>query len=108
MSRFMTLCYPPVTWRRRIIPKFPRHTGGRRNVTAASSLSGAGAVVPDQQETWTRPRAEAWGNEPGRAVLRAVAEDVARRSGHRVAAIEALRSDGNLEFVAIAGSPEAE
>lgn len=65
-------------------------------------------MVPDQQETWTRPRAEAWGNEPGRAVLRAVAEDVARRSGHRVAAIEALRSDGNLEFVAIAGSPEAE
>lgn len=29
-----------------------------------------------------------------------------RRSGHRVAVVEALRSDGNFEFVAIAGSPD--
>ena len=42
-----------------------------------------------------------------RALLHAVAEDVARRSGWKVAAIEALRSDGNLEFVAVAGSAEA-
>lgn len=58
--------------------------------------------------TWIRPRGQAWGNEPQRAVLRAIAADVARRSGHRVAGIEVLRSDGNLEFVAITGSPEAE
>jgi signal transduction histidine kinase len=54
-----------------------------------------------------RPRGHAWGNEPQRAVLHAIAEEVARRSGYRVAAIEALRSDGNLEFVAIAGSQAA-
>ncbi|GAA5114110.1 hypothetical protein GCM10023339_19310 [Alloalcanivorax gelatiniphagus] len=54
-----------------------------------------------------RPRGQAWGNESQRAVLHALAEDIARRSGHRVAAIAALRSDGNLEFVAIAGSPVA-
>ena len=65
-------------------------------------------MVAEQAGTWIRPRGQAWGNEPQRAVLRAIAADVARRSGHRVAAIEALRSDGNLEFVAISGSPEAE
>ncbi|MDR7252872.1 signal transduction histidine kinase [Nocardioides sp. BE266] len=59
------------------------------------------------ESTWIRPRGQAWGNEAQRAVLHAIAEDVARRSGYKVAAIEALRSDGNLEFVAIAGSPEA-
>lgn len=59
------------------------------------------------ESTWTRPRGQAWGNEPQRAVLHAIAEEVARRSGFKVAAIEALRSDGNLEFVAIAGSEEA-
>ncbi|HEV2798537.1 MAG TPA: HAMP domain-containing sensor histidine kinase [Nocardioides sp.] len=58
------------------------------------------------RRTFERPRGQAWGNEAQRAVLHAIAEDVARRSGHRVAAIEALRSDGNLEFVAIAGSPD--
>ena len=57
--------------------------------------------------TWTRPRGQAWGNDAQRAILHALAEEVARRSGYRVAAIEALRSDGNLEFVAVAGSLEA-
>lgn len=62
----------------------------------------------DQDErALRRPRGRAWGNEAQRAVLHAIAEDVARRSGHRVAAIEALRSDGNLEFVAVAGNPAA-
>ena len=56
--------------------------------------------------TFERPRGQAWGNEAQRAVLHAIAEDVARRSGHRVAAIEVLRADGNLELVAIAGSPD--
>lgn len=55
----------------------------------------------------TRPRGQAWGSESQRAVLHALAEDIARRSGFRVAAIEVLRSDGNLEFVAIAGSEAA-
>ena len=59
------------------------------------------------ESTWMRPRGQAWGNEAQRAVLHAIAEEVARRSDYKVAAIEALRSDGNLEFVAIAGSAEA-
>ena len=58
-------------------------------------------------DTWIRPRTQAWGNEAQRAVLHAIAEDVARRSGHKVVAIEALRSDGFLEFVAIAGDADA-
>jgi signal transduction histidine kinase len=64
-------------------------------------------VVEDDTRAWTRPRGQAWGNEAQRAVLHAICEDVARRSGYRVAAIEALRSDGYLEFVAIAGNPDA-
>jgi signal transduction histidine kinase len=63
-------------------------------------------MVREDNRTFERPRGQAWGNEAQRAVLHAIAEDVARRSGHRVAVIEALRSDGNLEFVAIAGSPD--
>ena len=64
-------------------------------------------MVREEDRTFARPRGQAWGNEAQRAVLHAIAEDVARRSGYRVAAIEALRSDGNLEFVAIAGNPDA-
>ncbi|WP_210439468.1 sensor histidine kinase [Nocardioides xinjiangensis] len=56
--------------------------------------------------TWVRPRAQAWGNEAQRAVLHALAEDIARRSEHRVAAIQVLRSDGHLEFAAITGDPD--
>lgn len=61
----------------------------------------------DDDGTWTRPRGQAWGNESQRAVLHAVAEDIAKRSEHKVVAIEALRSDGFLEFVAIAGDEAA-
>lgn len=61
----------------------------------------------DTDGAWKRPRGQAWGNDAQRAVLHALAEDIARRSAHRVAALEVLRSDGNLEFVAIAGDPEA-
>ncbi|MCF6378268.1 HAMP domain-containing histidine kinase [Nocardioides KLBMP 9356] len=61
-------------------------------------------MTRDDDRTYARPRGQAWGNEAQRAVLHAIADDVARRSGHRVAVIEALRSDGNLEYVAIAGS----
>lgn len=57
--------------------------------------------------TYGRPRAQAWGNEAQRAVLHAIAEDVAKRTRHKVVAIEALRSDGYLEFVAIAGDESA-
>ncbi|MBC2932299.1 cell wall metabolism sensor histidine kinase WalK [Nocardioides sp. zg-1228] len=56
---------------------------------------------------WVRPRGKAWGNEAQRAVLHAVAEDLARRTQHKVVAIEALRTDGFLEFVAIAGDDAA-
>jgi len=64
-------------------------------------------VVQDDIRAWTRPRGQAWGNEAQRAVLHAIAEDVARRTGYRVAGIEAMRSDGFLEFVAIVGNPDA-
>lgn len=61
----------------------------------------------DEDGLWVRPRGQAWGNEAQRAVLHAIAEDVAKRTHHKVVAIEALRSDGYLEFVAIAGDDEA-
>lgn len=64
-------------------------------------------MTKDDGRTWARPRAQAWGNESQRAVLHAVAEDIAKRTEHKVVAIEALRSDGFLEFVAIAGDDAA-
>ena len=64
-------------------------------------------MVREDDGTYVRPRGQAWGNEAQRAVLHAIAEEIVRRSRFRVAGIEVLRSDGNLEFVAIAGSPEA-
>ncbi|GAB3014744.1 hypothetical protein GCM10011376_07330 [Nocardioides flavus (ex Wang et al. 2016)] len=56
---------------------------------------------------WARPRGQAWGNQSQRAVLHAVAEDVATRTHYKVVAVEALRSDGYLEFVAIVGDDGA-
>lgn len=56
---------------------------------------------------FVRPRGRAWGNDAQRAVLHAIAEDIATRTAHKVVAIEALRSDGYLEFVAIAGDDAA-
>ena len=61
----------------------------------------------DDDGLWVRPRGRAWGNEAQRAVLHAIAEDVAKRTAHKVVAIEALRPDGYLEFVAIAGDDDA-
>jgi signal transduction histidine kinase len=78
----------------------------RRNVTGVGLGTVAGAVM-DDDGLWVRPRGRAWGNEAQRAVLHAVAEDVAKRTHHKVVAIEALRSDGYLEFVAIAGDDAA-
>lgn len=53
-----------------------------------------------------RPRASSWGTSADRALLQAIAEDLTRRAGYTVCAIEVLRSDNMLEFAAIAGSPE--
>ena len=61
----------------------------------------------DDDGLWVRPRGRAWGNEAQRAVLHAIAEDLVKRTHHKVVAIEALRSDGYLEFVAIAGDDAA-
>src|SRR5215218_8802068 len=100
----MRLCYPRVTWSMKRGRKDARAPAApARNLPTATSLSGTGAVVREDDGTFVRPRGQAWGNEAQRAVLHAIAEDVARRSSHRVAAIEVLRADGNLEFVAIAG-----
>ena len=70
-------------------------------------LARGGAQVTKDDAAWVRPRGRAWGNESQRAVLHAVAEDIAKRTEHKVVAIEALRSDGFLEFVAIAGDDAA-
>ncbi len=63
--------------------------------------------MTEEPSTWVRPRELAWGNDAQRAVLHAVVEDIAKRSQHKVAALEVLRSDGFLEFVAIAGDDAA-
>lgn len=59
----------------------------------------------DDASALPRPRASSWGRATDRAVLQAIAEDLIRRSGFKVCAIEVLRTDRMLEFVAIAGSP---
>lgn len=63
--------------------------------------------MTEHSRTWVRPRELAWGNEAQRAVLHAIAEDIAKRTDHKVAALEVLRADGYLEFVAIAGDEDA-
>ena len=57
-------------------------------------------------QEWQRPRALAWGGEPERAALLAIAEDIRSRAGFKVCAVEVLRADHMLEFVAIAGSDD--
>lgn len=59
-------------------------------------------------ENQVRPRHDTWGGADGRNALRQLADDIRARARFGVCAIEALRSDGMLEFVAIAGSPEGE
>lgn len=63
--------------------------------------------MTEEHRTWVRPRQLAWGNESQRAVLHAIAEDIAKRTHHKVVALEVLRADGYLEFVAIAGDEDA-
>ncbi|MDZ5661564.1 GAF domain-containing sensor histidine kinase [Nocardioides sp. S-58] len=47
-----------------------------------------------------------WGGPRARALLHDIAADAAARAGFRVAAIEVVRPQGLLEFVAITGEPE--
>lgn len=53
-----------------------------------------------------RTRAVAWGEPADRRTLQQIAEDVALRARFKVCAIEVLRTDDMLEFVAITGSEE--
>lgn len=62
-------------------------------------------VTPEDHE---RPRHDTWGGPEARQGLRQIADDIRGRAGFKVCAIEVLRSDDMLEFVAIAGSPEGE
>ena len=55
-----------------------------------------------------RPRQDSWGGPEARRALRQIAEDIRARAGFTVCAIEVLRNDDMLEFVAITGSPEGE
>ncbi|MCY7402053.1 MAG: HAMP domain-containing histidine kinase [Nocardioides sp.] len=48
-----------------------------------------------------------WGDAGARALLHDIALDAAGRAGFRVCAIEVVRAQGLLEFVAIAGNDEA-
>ncbi|QZY29311.1 sensor histidine kinase [Nocardioides coralli] len=59
-------------------------------------------------EDQARPRQDTWGEPEARQALRRIADDVRERAGFKVCAIEVLRGDNMLEFVAIAGSPEGE
>jgi signal transduction histidine kinase len=59
-------------------------------------------------EEQARPRHDTWGGPEARQALRRIADDVRERAGFKVCAIEVLRDDDMLEFVAIAGSPEGE
>lgn len=53
-----------------------------------------------------RVRATTWGGPRDREALQQLAQQIADRAGFKVCAIEVLRSDDMLEFVAIHGSPE--
>ena len=50
-----------------------------------------------------RTRDLSWGDARARALMHALADDAATRTGFRVCAIEVVRPKGLLEFVAIHG-----
>lgn len=52
-------------------------------------------------------RATTWGGPEDRAALHRLADDIRQRAGFKVCAIEALRADNMIEYVAIAGDPDA-
>ncbi|WP_181313013.1 sensor histidine kinase [Nocardioides campestrisoli] len=62
--------------------------------------------MTSQQVDAVRLRDDSWGEPADREVLQRIAADVASRAGFAVCAIEVLRHDGMLEFVAVHGSPE--
>lgn len=51
-------------------------------------------------------RDASWGGARARALLHAVSADAAARAGFKVAALEVVRPQGLLEFVAITGEPD--
>ncbi len=59
-------------------------------------------------EADARPREDGWGGDRARTALRQIAEDARGRAGFTVCAVEVLRGDDTLEFVAIAGSEGGE
>lgn len=59
-------------------------------------------------EVAARPREDGWGGDRARTALRHIAEDARVRAGFTVCAVEVLRGDDMLEFVAIAGSAGGE
>ncbi|WP_101525729.1 sensor histidine kinase [Nocardioides houyundeii] len=61
-------------------------------------------TVEAQDGAFLPPRATSWGDPSDRDALQQIAEDVATRAGFAVCAIEVLRSDAMLEFVAIHGT----
>ncbi|WP_110180693.1 sensor histidine kinase [Nocardioides solisilvae] len=59
-----------------------------------------------QETEVVRTRRTSWGGAADRELLQRITADVARRAGFAVCALEVLRHDGMLEFVAIHGSPD--
>lgn len=67
-----------------------------------------GRGVPARREGRTpgSPRATTWGTPADREALELLAEEARSASGFDTCAVEVLRGDRMLEFVAIAGSPD--
>lgn len=61
--------------------------------------------IPEDE---ARPREDSWGGPEARRALRHIADDIRDRAGFKVCAVEVVRNDDMLEFVAISGSPEGE
>lgn len=63
--------------------------------------------VPESEPA-ERPRRDTWGVLAARRAMRDLAEDMRRRGGYGVCAIQVARSDEMLEFVAIADDADVE
>lgn len=62
----------------------------------------------DPRAVGARVRGQNWGDAQARGLMRQIAADLAERAGFETCAIEVVRPEGQLEFVAITGSPEGE
>lgn len=80
-----------------------------RPASSATRRSGAAHGLNGDQswESRVAARSDTWGSPADRATLAMFAAEVADRAPFRVCAVEVLRTDGMLEFVAVHNNPEA-